>query len=105
LQQQITISLAPHEAHSADAVKEQIGQYLAVDPSSVSGFITLKKSIDSRSRQPRIRLSVNAFINEPFTGREIENIIFPDVSGSDKKAIVVGAGPAGLFVRPDFSPH
>jgi len=97
LQQQITISLAPHEAHSADAVKEQIGQYLAVDPSSVSGFITLKKSIDSRSRQPRIRLSVNAFINEPFTGREIENIIFPDVSGSDKKAIVVGAGPAGLF--------
>ena len=97
MQQQITISLAPHEAHSADAVKAQISQCLAVDPLSVSGFVTLKRSIDSRGRQTKIRLSVNAFVNEPFTDREIENIIFPDVSGSDKKAIVIGAGPAGLF--------
>ena len=44
-----------------------------------------------------VNLSIEAFINEPYHHRQFNKINFGDVSHAEKKVIIIGAGPAGLF--------
>ncbi len=98
MQKEISLKLTPSEAANQAIITSYIAQTFGVKENEVAGFYTLKKSIDARSRkQIWINISVKAFINEPFIEREIEKIIFHDVSSSNLKIIIVGAGPAGIF--------
>ncbi len=97
MQKIISIKLLPAEAADDTIVKQYIATAESIKPSSVSGFIIQKHSIDARSKQPWINLSVKAFINEPSLPREITPFSFPDVKRAIKKVIIIGAGPAGLF--------
>ena len=97
MQQKISLRLLPAEAEDNTAISSYIRQTLSQKNSSLSGFNILKKSIDARSKNIRINLTVNAFINEPFIEREKEYITLPDVTFSSRKIIIIGAGPAGLF--------
>src|SRR6185503_18719806 len=97
MQQVISIKLLPAEAADEAAIKKQIAQSAAVKIPAVSGFTILKHSIDARGRQAWINLTVRAFINEPFQDRELLSFDFKDVTKAEKKVIIIGAGPAGLF--------
>ncbi|MEP7256806.1 MAG: FAD-dependent protein [Flavitalea sp.] len=97
MQQELTISLIPSEAANDAVIRKSIGEHLGIPGSSITGFIILKRSIDARVKHPRMLLSIKAFINEPFQERIIESIILPDVSAAQRKVIIAGAGPAGLF--------
>ena len=44
-----------------------------------------------------INLTVNAFINEPFQQRTVQQFDFKDVNHSSKKVVIIGGGPAGIF--------
>ncbi len=97
MQQQITLRLLPSQASHQDIIHEQIAQYAGVNAGSVNGFHIIKQSIDARSKQPWVNLTVLAFLNEPFQEREKIDFTFKDVHDSRFKVIIVGAGPAGLF--------
>ena len=97
MQQELIISLIPSEADNDSVIKASIAEHLGIPDSSIAGFIILKKSIEARIKQPRMLLSVKAFINEPFYERIIQRIVLPNVGGAQKKVIIAGAGPAGLF--------
>ncbi|MCH5717349.1 FAD-dependent monooxygenase [Niabella hibiscisoli] len=97
MQKTIQLKLSPQEAADHAFILQQIAVGENIDPASVTGFTILKHSIDARSRQPWFNLKVNAFINEPYRQRELQSFSFKDVSKADKKVIVIGAGPAGLF--------
>ncbi len=97
MQQQITLRLLPSLASNQDIIHEQIAQYAGVNAASVTGFHIMKQSIDARSKQPWVNLTVLAFINEPVQEREKIRIEFKDVHSVKYKVIIVGAGPAGLF--------
>ncbi len=97
MQQQITLRLLPSHSTNQDIIHEQIAQYAGVNADSVFGFHIIKQSIDARSRQPWINVTVLAFINEPVQKRETTDFTFQDVHDSRFKVIIVGAGPAGLF--------
>ncbi len=98
MQKQLTLKLKPAEAADESVVKSYIARSTGFDPVKISGFHLLKRSIDARSRQQVwINLTINAFIEEPFTKREVNPIHFQDVSTAPHKVIIVGAGPAGLF--------
>ena len=97
MQQQLTIKLLPSEAVNEDTIKEYIASSTAKAITDVTGFHLLKRSIDARGKQVWINITVLAFINEPFVNRIHNTIQFADVSNAPKKAIVIGAGPAGLF--------
>ena len=56
----------------------------------------LKRSIDARQRTIFVNLSVRVFINELPEKLEYQVVNYPDVSHCPQ-AIVVGAGPGGLF--------
>ena len=97
MQQQLTLKLLPAEAASEQAVKEYISKATGKNISAITGFHIQKKSLDARSKQPWVNLTLNAFIGEPFTERKLTNVHFRDVHRAAKKVIIVGAGPCGLF--------
>jgi uncharacterized protein len=97
MQQNISLRLLPDEASNDAAIKEHLAQYLSVKKEHITGFYRLKQSIDARSKQIWISLTVKAFINEPFVQRQVQKIFFKDVSRAKHNVIIIGAGPAGIF--------
>ena len=97
MQKTIQLKLLPSEAADEQSVIQYIARAAGIKPGSISGYYLLKHSIDARSRQPWINLTVKAFINEPYQDREIIQFQHKDVKQATRKVIIVGAGPAGLF--------
>ncbi|MFC4231085.1 NAD(P)/FAD-dependent oxidoreductase [Parasediminibacterium paludis] len=95
---QLSLKLKPAEALDDTIIKDYIAQSLAKPSDAITGFHTLKQSIDARSRQQVwINITVNAFIDEPFAQRNINRVQLKEVTNASKKVIIIGAGPAGLF--------
>lgn len=97
MQQQCTIKLLPAEAASASIVQQYAASHLGIPLSSITGYHVLRQSIDARSKQPWILLTIRVFVNEPFQERTVQQLILQDVSKATHTVIIVGAGPAGLF--------
>ena len=97
MQQTLQLKLLPAEAASELTVREFAARAIACPEEDISGFHLLKRSIDARSKQPHIILTLLVFVREPYQKRQLSPIVFPDTSRSEKKVIIVGAGPAGLF--------
>lgn len=97
MRQKFSFRLQPAEAADAVTLQSLIAAAAAVAPEAVTGYHLLKKSIDARSRTPWVQVSLEAFINEPFSVREKMHFPFQDVHHATRRAIIVGAGPAGLF--------
>ena len=93
----LSLRLLPSEAADEGIIKEYIAKTAGKKTEEITGFYLLKKSIDARGKQPYINLTVRAYINERFIQREPEKVVFKDVSKAERKAVIVGAGPAGLF--------
>ncbi len=102
MQKQITLKLLPSEAADIGAIKTSIAKNISQPVESISGYHLLKRSIDARSRQAWINLTVHAFINEPLLLRQHSIEHFEDVSNAANKVIIIGAGPAGLFAALRF---
>lgn len=97
MQKDISLKLLPSEAADEVIIKRYIARIEAVEATAISGFHILKQSIDARSRQPWINLTLKVFINEPFQERELTPFDFKDVKKAVRTVIIIGAGPAGLF--------
>ena len=97
MQQIVSIKLVPREAEDIQAVYRIIAKTSGKKLKDVTGYHILKKSIDARSKIVWVTLTVNAFINEPFLQRAIPEFSFKDVTSSQKKVVIIGSGPAGLF--------
>jgi len=95
--QQISLKLLPSQAASDNTILTQAAAALGVMPSAITGFHLLKRSIDARSRQVYFMLTVKVFINEPFVERERIIPVYDTLATDAPAAIVIGAGPAGLF--------
>ncbi|MCH5596940.1 FAD-dependent monooxygenase [Niabella ginsengisoli] len=97
MQKIIQLKLSPQDASNDGFIKQHIAASEGISPETISGFTILKRSIDARSRQAWINLKLNAYINEPYQQRELQHFQFKDVSKADKKVVIIGAGPAGMF--------
>ena len=97
MQQKLTIKLLPSEASDILSVKKIIANTTGKKIRSVSGYHILKQSIDARAKTIWVNLTINAFIEEPFHQREIQSFNFKEVKNAEKKVVIIGAGPAGLF--------
>jgi uncharacterized FAD-dependent dehydrogenase len=97
MRQTLQLLLLPREAADDATIREHAAKATGVPLTALTGYTIVKHSIDARGRQPRIALTLQVFINEPYHDRPLYTIHFPDVSRSPKEVILVGAGPAGLF--------
>jgi uncharacterized FAD-dependent dehydrogenase len=105
MKKQLSLRLKPSEAVDSSFIDQLIATEAGTGKNSVSGYTILKRSIDARSRQVYINLSIEAYINEPYHSRKKTIIQFPDVSHAKEKVIIVGAGPAGLFAALQLIEH
>ena len=98
MQEKIQLRLKPAEAAEKHTVLQYISQSLSKPIDSITGYHTLKQSIDARSRQQVwINLSLLVFIDEPIQERTSATYQFPKLPANAKEVVIVGAGPAGLF--------
>jgi len=97
MQQMITLRLSPADAADERRIKEQISGSTGKKLSSISGFRILKRSMDARSSQVRINLSLLVFLDEPFEQREPAHFNYPQLNAGSPEVVIIGAGPAGLF--------
>src|SRR6187549_1198097 len=97
MKKQLTLKVKPSEAADDNYLKKIVAVEADCKVSDITGYTVLRKSIDARSRQVFVNLSIEAFIKEPYHHRPFNKINFGDVSHSRKRVIIIGAGPAGLF--------
>jgi uncharacterized FAD-dependent dehydrogenase len=95
--QQLSLKLLPSQGASDITIIGEAAAALGVKTSDITGFHLLKRSIDARSRQAYFMLTLKVFINEPFQERERVIPIYDVLSADAPQAVIVGAGPAGLF--------
>ena len=97
MKKQLTLKVKPSEAADDDYLKKIVAAEVGCTATEINGYNLLRRSIDARSRQVFINLSIEAFIKEPYHHRQFNKIQFGDVSRAKKKVMIIGAGPAGLF--------
>lgn len=97
MQHEVLLQLSPKDAAQSAVISENIANELGIDARRVTGFHFIKKSIDARKRNVLINLKLKAFVDEPFFNATIPDFVFPDVRKSEKRTLIIGAGPAGLF--------
>lgn len=95
MQKDIEITVEPNNVDNDKAILDRLANSLNIHQSRINHFNILKRSIDARSRKVVYRMQIRAYIDENFVP-EPQTLTYNKVS-DDKKVIIVGAGPAGLF--------
>lgn len=90
------LRLLPEEAYSEDTIRQYLSQEKGFDVAAIRAVRVVKRSIDARQRRVLVNLKVRAYINELPAEEPFVPTDYPDVS-DQPSAIVVGAGPGGLF--------
>ena len=94
---EIQLRVDPRTAHYLDAVEEVVAKQEGIMRRRLSGVRIIKRSIDARKEKVMVNLKVRAYIDEPMKADYlVPPIVYRRVKG-DRQAIVVGAGPGGLF--------
>ncbi len=91
----IQLVVSPYNASSKENILEILSEELEVAQSTISGFKIAKKSIDARSRQIKVNLSLEVYVDEPMQETKLEWI--PQDVSKKESVIVIGAGPSGMF--------
>ncbi len=95
MRKEIEISLLPAKAFSYDAQLIEAAAKLNIHPADITSVVIKRRSVDARKRQPLYSLLADVFINETPHAESRETVYNP-ITGN-KKVIVVGFGPAGMY--------
>ncbi len=95
--QQLELRLLPKQAADDDFIRKEVIRRLRIKDSDLTEIIQIKRSIDSRKRQPLIVLRIEAYINETPKSELPLLDSLQILPPKPKKVIIVGAGPAGYF--------
>ena len=94
--QECQVRVQPHVAANEQALRSWLADEYGFDVRTLTAVRILRRSIDARQRTIFVNLKVRCYINEQPGQDEYVVTRYPDVSSSPQ-AIVVGAGPGGLF--------
>jgi uncharacterized FAD-dependent dehydrogenase len=92
----ISISLSPADAAQDSNIRKGIAAGCNISAKRITGYSIQKRSIDARSRQARIVLQLQVFIDEKVIEAASFDPQLQDVTHA-LPVVIAGAGPAGLF--------
>lgn len=97
MQETIYVRVTPKVAAEPMLLKADLSGRLGVDANAIKHITVVRRSIDARQRQVMVNLSLRVYVDE--TPSETSLIVPVDYRplSTDRQAVVVGAGPAGLF--------
>ena len=94
---ELQLRVNPKTAYTDNLLRQHIAQQENMSVDDIAFIKIVKRSIDARQRQVMVNLKVRVYSGEtPENTSLISPIVYKPVSGSNQ-AIVVGAGPGGLF--------
>ena len=96
MKHELNLVVSPEEAANEDTLKAIAARQLFASTKSITFIKVLKRSIDARSRNIKINIKLEVYINEQPSAAPLYKINYPDVANG-KPVIIVGSGPAGLF--------
>jgi len=94
--QKIEIVLSPEIVFQDDKVFRKILSHTHLSASEISSYKITRRTVDARGKNPVFRLWIDLFLNEtPPPDPEF----LPEYKNADpnKRVVIVGCGPAGLF--------
>ena len=92
----LELTLPPEIAFDENELHQHIKSSLQIKEDNTFHIRLLKRSIDARSRQIKVNLQAEIYVDEMPEPLLQYQSAYKDVSTA-KQAIIVGAGPAGLF--------
>jgi len=95
MKKELELIIPPEDIFNKEKFYEKAAEKLNLNIAELKAVVPLRRSIDARSKAPVYKLLVNAYINES-PGDLHPKINYKPVRGN-KKIIIVGSGPAGLF--------
>lgn len=95
--QEFDLRMLPEQAAREQSILKLLVRDKGVDPTAFRGLRIVKRSIDARQRTVFMNVRVRVYLDEMPEETLFPEIHYPDISGSTKTAVVVGAGPGGLF--------
>ncbi len=95
--QELQITVFPQEAFDEDMLRKYLLREKGILPQELTALRILRRSIDARRRPVRVNLSLRLYLNEQPSERSFRKTHYPVLPDTAPAAIVVGAGPAGLF--------
>jgi uncharacterized FAD-dependent dehydrogenase len=96
MRQEIQLIVTPELASNDSQIKTTLANKIGISSDRITHIKILKKSIDSRTLHVKIIFNIEVFWDETPTLESIQTINYPQVN-DNKTAIIIGAGPAGLF--------
>lgn len=94
---ELQLRVEPRVAASDLQLQTIASTQLDIDVNRIKGLRVIKHSIDARQRKIMINLMLKVYIDEAASSDALYTpIVYPDVADRPH-AIIVGAGPAGLF--------
>lgn len=94
----LTVQLPPEAAYNPERLPDEAARMLGVDSLRVRRVDVLRRSIDARRRHVTVNLTLGVHVDEiDHAARLYEPTVFPTLADDAPTAIIVGAGPAGLF--------
>lgn len=95
MKKEIEIIIPPDKLNDTDFLRNEASRLLKINIAEITSVQQLRRSIDARSKNPIYRLRALAFVNEtPSESKPLFN--FKHII-TNKKVIIVGMGPAGMF--------
>lgn len=96
MQKKIQLQVTPSVAANEQLLKAEVSQALGVKANQSLHIKLAKRSIDARSRNIKVNLTIDAFIDEPVATHQI-TFDYKQVGNAKQTCHIIGAGPAGLF--------
>jgi len=96
MQKDIDLRITPEQASDIEKVKRIFSSQSGIALKEINSVRILRRSIDARQRNIFVNLKVRGYINEIQSDPDFVTTHYPNVKECPQ-AIVVGAGPAGLF--------
>ncbi len=96
MKHELNLVVSPEEASDEEQIKIIAARQLFISANNISFIKILKRSIDARSRNIKINLKLQVYVNEQPPAAVSYKINYNDVTNK-KPVIIIGAGPAGLF--------
>lgn len=94
--QEYQIRILPEQAASEESISRFLVTDKGINPKDITHVRVLKRSIDARQRTIYVNLKVRVYLNEQPEDEEFIRTEYQNVEGHTE-AIIVGAGPGGLF--------
>ncbi|TAH20092.1 MAG: FAD-binding protein [Cytophagales bacterium] len=96
MKKQISLVIPPEIAFEKERFDEYVRKQLGIREVENLHIRQVRRSIDARSKQAKVNVNAEIFIDEFPSARITYSRSYPDVRQASQ-AIIIGAGPAGMF--------